>query len=61
MSAATGPGGRDGGDVLGAQPLLRVRRRANVNAGIEEELLEVGHYTAADAEAGVAPTPVVGG
>ena len=34
---------------------------ANVNAGIEEDLLEVGHYTAADAEAGVAPTPVVGG
>lgn len=34
---------------------------ANMNAGIEEDLLEVGHYTAADAEAGVAPTPTVGG
>jgi hypothetical protein len=33
----------------------------DMNAGIEEDLLEVGHYTAADAEAGVAPTPVVGG
>jgi hypothetical protein len=32
-----------------------------MNAGIEEDLLEVGHYTAADAEAGVAPTPAVGG
>jgi spermidine/putrescine transport system ATP-binding protein len=33
----------------------------DMNAGIEEDLLEVGHYTAADAAAGVAPTPVVGG
>jgi spermidine/putrescine transport system ATP-binding protein len=34
---------------------------ANANAGIEGELLEVGHYTAADVEAGVAPTPALGG
>jgi spermidine/putrescine transport system ATP-binding protein len=34
----------------------------NLNAGIEEDLLEVGHYTAADAQAGVAPTThAVGG
>jgi spermidine/putrescine transport system ATP-binding protein len=35
--------------------------RDNLNAGIEEDLLEVGPYTATDAEAGVAPTPVLGG
>jgi spermidine/putrescine transport system ATP-binding protein len=39
--------GLDGGDDL--------------NAGIEEDLREVGHYTASDAEAGLAPTPAVGG
>jgi spermidine/putrescine transport system ATP-binding protein len=33
----------------------------NLNAGIDDELLEVGPYTATDAEAGLAPTPVVGG
>jgi spermidine/putrescine transport system ATP-binding protein len=39
--------GLDGGDDL--------------NAGIEEDLREVGHYTASDVEAGLAPTPAVGG
>ncbi|MCU0283604.1 MAG: ABC transporter ATP-binding protein [Candidatus Nanopelagicales bacterium] len=39
--------GLDGGDDL--------------NAGIEEDLREVGHYTASDAQAGLAPTPAVGG
>ena len=33
----------------------------NMNAGIDGDLLEVGHYTATDAAAGLAPTPVVGG
>ena len=33
----------------------------NLNAGIDGDLLEVGHYTATDAEAGLAPTPAVGG
>jgi spermidine/putrescine transport system ATP-binding protein len=38
--------GLDGGDDL--------------NAGIDEDLLEVGHYSASDVEAGLAPTPTVG-
>jgi hypothetical protein len=32
-----------------------------MNAGIDGDLLEVGHYTATDAEAGLAPTPLVRG
>jgi spermidine/putrescine transport system ATP-binding protein len=35
--------------------------RDNLNAGIEDELLEVGPYTASDAETGLAPTPVLEG
>jgi hypothetical protein len=38
--------GLDGGDDL--------------NAGIDGDILEVGHYTATDAAAGLAPTPVPG-
>ena len=33
----------------------------DLNAGIDDELLEVGPYTASDAEAGLAPTPVLEG
>jgi len=34
--------------------------RDDLNAGIDDELLEVGPYTATDAEAGLAPTPTLG-
>ena len=50
VTASWEPGhtfGLDGGDDL--------------NAGIDDDLLEVGPYTATDAEAGLAPTPTVGG
>lgn len=33
----------------------------NLNAGIDDELLEVGPYNATDAESGLAPTPAIGG